>query len=182
MNVSTDAGRAQWTKVQKLLHWVIAAAVIYQLSLGFGLDDFADEDPERLEVLRLHATLGITILALMLVRLGWRLTHAAPAPPSNLSPTLARAARAIHLGLYVALLVLPLSGLLHVAVSHDRVPLLGTDLPGFGPSHGKLGAALWYVHAAFAIAISLMVIGHVGAAIRHAFLRDGTLSRMLPRR
>jgi len=167
--------------VQKLLHWVVAAAVIYQLSLGFGLDDLADEDPERLEVLRLHATLGITIFALMLVRLGWRLTHAVPSPPSNLSPSLARAARVVHLGLYAALLLLPLSGLLHVVISHDYVPLLGVDLPGLG-THGKVAAGMFYMHKALAIAISLMVIGHVGAAIRHAFLRDGTLSRMLPRR
>lgn len=179
MKESTRATTSGWTTVQKVLHWVIAAAVIYQLSLGFGLDDFADEDPERIEVLRLHATMGITIFALMLVRVGWRLTHAAPSPPSNLSPMLARAARATHLGLYAALLVLPLSGLLHVVITHDHVPLLGADLPGLG-AHGKVGAALWYVHAAFAIAISVMVIGHVGAAIRHAFLRDGTLSRMLP--
>jgi len=179
MKLPTDTGGAGWTTVQKLLHWVVAAAVIYQLSLGFGLDDFADEDPERLEVLRVHATLGIAIFGLMLVRLGWRVTHAVPSPPSNLSPTLARAAHAVHLALYVALLALPLSGLLHVAITHDHVPLLGVDLPGFG-AHGKVGSALWYMHAAFAIAISLMVIGHIGAAIRHAFLRDGTLSRMLP--
>ena len=116
MKLSTDAGRAGWTNVQKLLHWVIAAAVIYQLSLGFTL---------------------------MLVRLGWRLAHAAPSPPSNLSPMLARAARATHLGLYAALLLLPLSGLLHVVITHDHVPLLGTDLPGFG-AHGKVGTALWW--------------------------------------
>jgi cytochrome b561 len=182
MNISTDAGHSGWTTVQKLLHWVIAAAVIYQLSLGFGLDDFADDDPQRLEVVRLHATLGLTILVLMLVRLGWRLTHAIPSPPMTISPTLARAARAIHLAFYVALIILPLSGLLLVAASGETVPLVGTDLPGFGPASDTLRATLWYVHATFAIAISLMVLGHIGAAVHHAFKRDGTFSRMIPGR
>lgn len=180
MNTSTDGGQATWTTVHKLLHWVIAVAVIYQLSLGFGLGDLANDDPQRLEVLRLHATLGLTILVLMLVRLGWRLTHSVPAPPGALSSALARAAHAVHIAFYVALLILPLSGLLLVAASGETIPLVGSDLSGFGPLGDTLRATLWYVHATFAIAVSLMVLGHIGAAIHHAFKRDGTFSRMLP--
>jgi len=180
MNRAHDAHQPRWTSVHKLLHWIVAVAVILQLALGFELGDLADEDPERTEVLRLHATTGVTILALMLVRLGWRLTHAVPAPPATLGPALSRGARAIHLAFYVSLIVLPVSGLLLVAASGNRVPLLGADLPGFGPASDALRTTLWYVHAVFAIATSVMVLGHIGAALRHALLRDGTFSRMLP--
>ena len=180
MNQANNADNLRWTLAQQLLHWLIAAAVIYQLALGFDLGDLADDDPERLVVLRLHATTGVTILVLMLVRLVWRLTHAVLPPPATLSPRLARGAVAVHRAFYVALLVLPVSGLLLVASSADRVPLLGVDLPGFGPAAEGLRATLWTVHAVFAIATSLLVLLHIGAALRHAYLRDGMFSRMLP--
>ena len=180
MNASQDIGGSRWTIVHQLLHWLVAAAVIYQLTLGFDLGDLADDDPQRLTVLRLHATTGITILVLMLLRLGWRLTHDTLPPPTGLGPRLATGARIIPRAFYVALLVLPVSGLLLVAASSDRVPLLGLDLPGFGPAAEWLRATLWILHTVFAIATSIMVLLHIGAALRHALLRDGTFSRMLP--
>ena len=180
MNASQDTGSRRWTIVHQLLHWLVAAAVIYQLTLGFDLGDLADDDPQRLALLRLHATTGVTILVLMLLRLGWRLSHEVLPPPTSLGPKLAAGARIIHRAFYVALLMLPVSGLLLVAASSDHVPLVGFDLPGFSPTPEWLRTTLWILHAVFAIATSIMVLLHIGAALRHAFLRDGTLSRMLP--
>ncbi len=166
--------------MHKLLHWVVAAAVIFQLYLGFELGDLPQESAERLGVLRWHATIGVTIFVLMLVRLAWRLTHAVPPAPTTLGPRLARVARAVHIAFYVVLLILPLSGLSLVAGASDRVPVLGIELPGFGPVSEALRGTLWLIHATVAIATSVMVVGHVCAAVRHAMLRDGTFSRMLP--
>ncbi len=182
MNDSGTAGAARWTGVHKVLHWLIAAAVLYQLSLGFDLGDLADDDPRRLEVLRLHAATGLTILVAMLVRLCWRLTHAVPPPPVTLGPTAARLSLGVHRAFYVVLLALPVSGFLLLAASAERVPLPGFDLPGFGPADRALRATLWWTHAVLAITASLMVLGHIGAAVRHAVLRDGTFSAMLPGR
>ena len=101
-------------------------------------------------------------------------------PPAVLSPAMARAAGIAHVAFYVTLLVLPLSGLALVASGGDRIPLLGLDLPGFGPSGDLLRSSLWVVHVAFAIATSILVLVHIAAAVRHAMRRDGTFSRMLP--
>lgn len=181
MNATGDSGQPTWGAVHKLLHWLVAAAVLVQLYLGFELGDLADEDPARPETLRLHATVGLTILVLMVARLAWRLTHPVPPPPATLGPRLARASRAVHLTFYAALLILPVSGLLLVASSGNPVPLAGgLSLPGFGPAADALRGALWYLHASVAIATSILVLVHVGAAVRHAVLRDGTVSRMLP--
>lgn len=175
-----DKSQSEWTTVHKLLHWIVAAAVILQLALGFQLDDLAAGDPQRIEVLRQHATLGITVLVLMLIRLAWRVTHPVPSPPATLSPRAAAAAIAVHRVFYIALLVLPLSGLALVAASGDRVPVLGGNLPGFGAAPDSVRGVFWFVHIAFALAVSLLVLGHMGAAIVHAVKRDGTFSRMLP--
>ena len=53
MDASPDTSRARWTIVHQLLHWLVAAAVFYQLTLGLlTLGDLANDDPQRLTVLR----------------------------------------------------------------------------------------------------------------------------------
>jgi cytochrome b561 len=107
MSTSPAATPARWTALHKLLHWAVAAAVLAQLWLGFQLDDLAEDDPERLRTLALHASTGLLVLALMLVRLPWRLSHPVPPPPATLGPRLARASVIAHRAFYVLLLVLP---------------------------------------------------------------------------
>jgi cytochrome b561 len=172
---------ARWTALHKLLHWVVAIAVLVQIYLGFQLDDLAATDPARLRTLSLHASTGVAIFALTLVRLAWRLGHPAPPPPATLGPVLARASVLVHRLLYVLLLVVPVSGLVLVASAGSTLPLVGgLSLPGFGPLGEGARAVLWYLHTGAALATCVLVLLHVAGALRHAVHRDGTLSRMLP--
>ncbi len=89
-----------------VLHWLIAALIIINLWLGL----VGDTLPKDWAVMPVHKAIGITVLVLTLVRLGWRLAHPVPPLPATTKPWERMAARASHFLLYAFMLIMPLSG------------------------------------------------------------------------
>jgi cytochrome b561 len=98
-------GRAtqRYTRVAIALHWAIAALVLYNLASGL----LRPVLPRGFFVF--HVSSGITILALTLVRIGWRLTHRPP-PMLPMKGWERHLAHLVHVLLYLAMLLLPFSG------------------------------------------------------------------------
>jgi len=90
------------------LHWLIAGLIFLNLAFGFVMEDL--EPPVKLFVIQLHISSGITILALTVFRVVWRLLHKPPEYGFELSPTEERAARVAHFLLYCAMVSMPLTG------------------------------------------------------------------------
>ena len=158
------------------LHWLIAAALAGQIALGFGMPD----GPQGFALVQLHKSIGIVILLLSLVRLGWRLTHAhPPRAEGGLNGLLASA---VHWGLYAFMILAPLTGWALVSTAPVDIPtlLFGTipwpDLPISG------GNELWEESHELLAFFGLALFGlHVAGALRHHFLlRDGLLGRIAP--
>ena len=174
----TMADAVRYNAVARALHWTIALLVIF--NLGSGLLNEALEDTIRL--IPLHKAVGLTIFALTLVRIGWRLTWTRPPYPASMSRAEVGAAQAVHGAFYILLLAMPLTG--YVMASAGKYPLdwFGLfDVPKAAvvrdsavytlsrSGHGLLG---WLF---FGLAVL-----HVAAALRHRFvLRDEVLRRML---
>lgn len=95
---------ARYTTVAIILHWAIAAMIIFNLASGL-LHAFLPGG-----VIAVHISSGVTILALTVVRIVWRLTHRPPPLRSDLKPWERYLAHGVHLLLYAGMLVLPLSG------------------------------------------------------------------------
>ena len=70
--MTVEQGR-RYSGVAMLLHWVIAALVIMNWQIAERAEDF--DGPLRGEIMNYHKAWGITILALTLIRLAWRLAH-----------------------------------------------------------------------------------------------------------
>jgi cytochrome b561 len=85
---------ARYSRVAMWLHWLIAIAIFYNLASGFFI---------------WHISSGITILALTVVRVGWRLTHKPP-PFLPMKRWEANMAHIVHFLLYVGMVMLPFSG------------------------------------------------------------------------
>jgi hypothetical protein len=77
-----EGGR--YSLVSITLHWTIAALIVTQIPLGWRMSDLPFGSA-KFELFQLHKSIGITILALSLVRLGWRLTHPAPPLPDHMA-------------------------------------------------------------------------------------------------
>lgn len=167
---------ATYSRVARWLHWIMGLLIIGNLAGGL-LHDLAP----RL-IMPLHKSTGLLILALALVRIGWRLTHRPPAFPAAMAGWERTVASVTHGIFYALIVVIPLSGWI-MASAGDR-PL---DFYGLFPVMKfdvVKESTLWEVahegHELLGYAMIGLLVLHIGAALRHHFvLKDGMLARML---
>ena len=180
---------SRYGAVAMLLHWVIAAAILSMLALGVVMVRLPPADPLKFELYQLHKSIGVTVLVLSLLRLGWRLTHPVPPLPVTLRPWEKVLARVTHIAFYGLMIGLPVSGWMMVSASPRNIPTVvfgAFTLPHLPvlhalPNKAPVADALKEVHEIGAIAIAVLLALHVAGALKHHFiLRDGVLARMLP--
>lgn len=172
-----DKSVERYSRVAILLHWVIAAALAVTLAIGFGMPG----DASGFALFQFHKSLGITILALTVVRIGWRLTHKAPpAADRGLNGFLAKA---VHILLYGFMLFAPLTGWAVASTSSLNIPtvLFGVlPLPHL-PLPQAINHTLEEAHELIAfVGIALFVLHLAGALKHHLLVRDRVLQRMSP--
>lgn len=168
----------RYTRVAMALHWVIALLVVFNLWLGLAHDSL----PPAWPVIPVHKSIGLTVLALTLVRIGWRLSHPAPPLPPTLPAWERIAAHATHFGFYILLLALPMTGWAMVSGA-KRSPLtwfFQFDIP-YLPVPPAAADSAHQAHEVLGLTMLALVVLHVAAALRHRFvLRDAVLARMIP--
>lgn len=127
-----------------------------------------------------HFMLGLTVFALVWVRIAARLVGGTP--PINPPPTAlqALAGRIVHLALYALMIAMPLGGWLILSAEGDPVPFFGLTLPPLVGPDKDLAELVEEIHAT-AGTVGYWLIGlHAAAALFHHYvLRDDTLRRML---
>lgn len=164
------------------LHWIVAALVFGQLSLGWWMIEIpADPPGQRADWFNLHKSIGITIALLVLARLAWRRAHPAPALPASMPRWQARAARANHALLYACLVVMPLAGYLGSSFTKYPIKYFGVVLPKLGWEDAALKELCSQVHYLTAWILLTLLALHVTAALKHLLIeRDGVFGRMWP--
>jgi cytochrome b561 len=168
----------RYTRVAVLLHWLVAAVVVAQIGFGWTMQQIPKSPPGfRADAYNVHKSVGLCILALMLVRLGWRLAHPPPALPP-MPRWQARAATVTHVALYAALFVMPLAGYLGSVFSGYPVKWFGITLPAWAPAWPAMKTFMSQLHLATSVVLVTLIAVHVAAAIRHALHGDGVLARM----
>jgi len=172
---------ARYTRVAIALHWLVALLVLAQVAWGWWMQEIPKAPPgPRVDAYNLHKSLGMTIFALMVARLGWRLGHRPPPLPEL--PGWQRAlAIGTHWLLYVALFAQPLSGYLGSVWSGYPVKLYGMTLPAWGAKAPELKDLMSQVHLVASWVLVAAIVLHVAAALKHALVdRDRVLARMSP--
>jgi cytochrome b561 len=168
----------RYGRVAVLLHWLVAVALLGQLTLGWWMVGLPKSPPGlRAGWFNLHKSIGLTIAAVVLVRLAWRLTHRVAAP-SFLPPWQQRAARINHALLYVLMLLIPMSGYLGSAFSGYPVKYFGTTLPAWAAAWPAGKAYMSGMHLTCIVLFMALLVLHVGAASWHWARRDGVAARM----
>ncbi len=172
---------AAWGSITKSLHWLVALAVVGMLSVGLWMQELPNS-PDKITIYKLHKSMGLTVLALMALRIVWRISERArPTPPPM--PTWQRRASAISHGLlYLSLLVMPLSGWLYNSAAN--FPLKWFELFRVPPLSGAdrgLKELAGDIHEFTAWLLIGLIAVHVAAALKHHLIdRDGVLRAMLP--
>lgn len=167
-------------RYSRWLHWIMAFLLLSMVFLGWSFDI---RDEARFARIQLHKSIGITILVLTALRIWLRLKYKAP-PEAPMPKWQELAAKSVHVGFYVLMIALPLTGWALVSTSKTGIPTvlygvlplphlplpLGVHETAEG-AHNFLAKLLIYV---------LIPLHLIGALKHHFFDRDDTLNHMLP--
>jgi cytochrome b561 len=153
----------------RLLHWSMAVAILAMLFVGAAM---VVSIRHREQLLDLHRPLGLAILLLAIVRLANRLRNQPPPLPQDLPRIQKFAAEASHWLLYGLMLAMPLIGWAMLSAGGYPVTVFdGFNLPAIAPHSAVLYGFLRPLHGVLAYLLFFTILGHLGAALFHAWVR-----------
>lgn len=168
-----------YSRTAVALHWILAALLLGQIVFGWYLETVPRGTPDRTIVVNLHKSCGMVLGLLILFRLYWRITHAAPALPMSMASWERTAARISHGVLYACMLIMPLSGYVASNFSKWGVNFFNAvKLPPWGVENQAVYDLLNATHVFTSYVFVTVIVLHALAALRHLFLRDGIFARM----
>ncbi|MBB4103905.1 cytochrome b [Allorhizobium borbori] len=166
MAASSPASPVNFSIAQRAVHWATVLLIAWQFIAASGFDAAKEArkagaalDGFSAFLIQSHFITGFVLLALVICRLWLRFTQGVPAEPANEPPVLKLLAKITHIGLYVVLFAMPLSGIafkyLGLSFAHD---------PHVGPLKGLM---------------ILLIALHVAGALVHQFIwKTDVLARM----
>ena len=142
--------RDRYTKTAIFLHWLIALGIFGMFAFGWFMTDLPKEAPKQMAYdlfdwgiytwelskeesprafyFNLHKSFGITILALIIIRLWWRISHKAPAILASYKVWERKLSTGAHHLLYMLMVIIPTSGLIMSIASKYGVKWFGIKL------------------------------------------------------
>ncbi len=173
--------RTHFGHVSKSFHWLIGLLIIGLIWLGWYMVDLTYFDKWYNKSLSLHKSLGMVVLALALIRLGWGLYSPTPQAADTLSRWQRIAAKLMHHLLAFMMFAIPLTGYLISTSAGRGISMFGWfELPAVVPVDEQTRELAVALHFYLAYATAAVLLGHIGAALKHQFVdKDGTLVRML---
>ncbi len=176
-HAATTAEPRRFTALSRILHWLTAILVFSMLLIGFTM---VSTVTDYATLLIIHKTLGVVILAVVIIRVVNRLTHRPPPLP----PTVGRFEHVLvvtsEMSLYALLLAQPLVGWAMVSAAGRPLVVFGSlYLPRIAPVNLELFWVLRETHSVLAFLLVAVVAAHVSAVLLHTItLRDKMLARM----
>jgi len=167
--------------IAKFLHWTIVVLIIAQFFIAESADELPD-GIEKLKVLSGHKSIGMLVLILALVRIGWRLANRGTPAQVAMPRRQQIAAAAGHGLLYLLVLAQPITGWAMSSAANYPVMLFGwVQFPALVGANHDLHEILEGVHEATFYTLAVVALLHAAAAIyHHVWMKDDSLRRMLP--
>ena len=179
-NTATPSQNTSYSWPAKGFHWLIALLILCTLPLGFYMVGLPLA-PQKLRLFNYHKWIGITVLALTLLRLLWRGIARSPDPIVSAPRWQHVLATIAHVLLYLFTIVMPITGwVMSSAYGFPTVLFTVIQLPDLVGKNKALGDFLRSVHDGLAWGLVVALSIHIAAALWHQFvLRDNVLGRML---
>jgi len=174
----TPPAKQRYTATAVVLHWLIAALLIAEFAHGWWMQEIPKIPfGVRANAFNLHKSVGLLLLALALIRLGWRIAHRPPQLPP-LPRWQEWAAKGNHALLYAMMFVLPLSGYLGSVFSGYPILWFGWTLPSWGHADPPIKDLMSVVHLASSWILLVSFGLHVAGTIKHSRAGDRVMARM----
>ncbi len=191
---------SRYTKTAIILHWLIAIFIALMFVLGWYMAELPKEAPKQMAYdlfdlgvytwqlaeeasprtfyFNLHKSLGLTVLALIVLRVLWRITHTPPATLSSYKAIEKKVATATHHSLYLLMLAVPVTGLIMAINSKYGVKWFGMDVIA-GLDNKPVRDFFECTHEFVGIVLLVLIGIHLLGALKHKFIdKDDTMSRM----
>lgn len=175
-----STGNTGYGRTAILLHWLVAVFLVLQFAAAWTMEVEDGPGPAG-AIANFHATLGVTIAILALVRLFNRVANPV-AQLANIPIWQQRAAEAVHWALLLLLIAMPVAGILTALDEGADFVLFGViPLPQFAAPESALTEFGHEAHEIGATVFLILIGLHAAAALYHHFIRrDEVLKRMLP--
>ncbi|HYN53917.1 MAG TPA: cytochrome b [Methylotenera sp.] len=190
----------RYTKTAVILHWLIAICIFGMFALGWYMSELPKEAPKQMAYdlfdlglytwqlaeeasprsfyFNLHKSLGVTIFALIVIRILWRITHRPPALLSTYQAWERKLATGTHHLLYLLMIALPVSGVIMATYSKYGITWFGVPFIK-GLDNNPMREVFEEVHEVIGLIILVLIILHIAGALKHKFIdKDDTLKRM----
>ncbi len=170
----------RWSSIIQWLHWLMALAILANGTIGLIMVDMS-RGMTKLNTFAIHKSIGLTVLALLVVRVSWRLFDRRPRDEPM--PRWQRlTAHATQAALYLLMLAIPMSGWLYNSAHGNPLQWFKLfNLPALVEKNETISELALLGHQTLFWLLCIALSGHIaGALIHHWFERDNTLLRMLP--
>jgi cytochrome b561 len=171
-----------WGGLAKAFHW-LSVLLLIAVWVAVALHEEAAKDSvEYVKYIMLHKALGVSLGAFVVARLIWRSSNVTPTPLA--APAWQqKAASLVHAGLYLALLAMPITGVVMSQLAGKPVSWFGVfEFPQVLDINKELAKQVKDLHEdVFWPLLVLLTLGHIAAAMFHQFiLKDNLIKRMMP--
>lgn len=174
-------GISKYPALTRFLHWVVALMVLATMPIGVAMQQEGLARPTQDLLFILHKNGGVIILALVLVRIAWRMATPAPALPPQTPDWQKRMAKFVQTALYALLVVMAVSGYIRVRAGGFPVEMLDAiGFPAFVPRSDALAETAQRIHALARFPLAALIVLHIAAGLKHLISRDGVFSHIWP--
>jgi cytochrome b561 len=168
--------------VSRYAHWTSAVLILCLVPIGLFTTVLPEGSADRDLFMAVHQTLGLTVLALVLLRLAWLCRSPPPPLSDDLKPWERRLASTLHPVLYGLILGLPVTGLLLTVFQGGPLELYGWPVP-LPAGAGRSAWSVWAMLHNYVLPLLFygVIAMHLGAVLKHHFLahRSADVPRML---
>lgn len=176
--MTTPTPTPKYSVVAIAIHWLMAVLVIALIGIGWFMVELP-QGPMRGKYFALHKSIGLTVLALLVLRIVWRIGHPPPLLPGSVPRWQRGLAALVHLGFYAVLLVQPVSGYLSSSFSGYSTQWFGVPLPQWGWRDAPLNELFTEIHVIGSIALVVLLLIHLLGVLSHAASGEWRLLRRM---
>ena len=180
-DLASSARPLAWDAGAKTLHWTMA--LLIPLAWAIAVAREALPEASRSSAMFFHKSVGVAVFALLVLRIVWRLTHAAPETEKTpFEPWAGLAAKAGHGLLYLLMIVVPVGGTMASFANGRSLPFFGLfEIASPWATKQPFAHTIGEMHETMGHLLLLVAFAHAVVGIRHhVVLKDRTLIKMRP--